>query len=77
MRRRNYAMKNRTGLCPVCGQYSFTEPHDICPVCGWEDDKVQLRDPDFAGGANEMSLNEARESYRRQQTEKAAAQDRV
>ena len=70
MRRRNYAMKKKTGLCPVCGQYSFAEPHDICPVCGWEDDKVQLRDPDFAGGANEMSLNAAREDYRRKKAEK-------
>ena len=64
MRRKNYAAKKRTGLCPVCGQYSFAEPHDICPVCGWEEDKVQLRDPDFAGGANEMSLNEARAAFR-------------
>ncbi|MBO4506417.1 MAG: hypothetical protein J5728_08340 [Lachnospiraceae bacterium] len=64
MRRRNYAVNKRIGLCPVCGQYSFTEPHDICPVCGWEDDKVQLRDPDFRGGANEMSLNEARAAFR-------------
>ena len=75
MRRRNYSVKSRPGLCPVCGQYSFTEPHDICPVCGWEDDRVQLRDPDFAGGANEMSLNEAREAYRRQQAEKTASKD--
>ncbi|MDD4807476.1 MAG: CPCC family cysteine-rich protein [Oscillospiraceae bacterium] len=36
----------------------------MCPVCGWEDDGVQLDEPDLEGGANEMSLNEAREAYR-------------
>ena len=76
MRRRNYAVNKRIGLCPVCGQYSFAEPHDICPVCGWEEDKVQLRDPDFAGGANEMSLNKAREAYRRQQAEKTDSSEK-
>ncbi len=51
-------------LCPVCGQYSFREPHDICPVCGWEQDGVQQRDPDFEGGANSMSLNQAKAAYK-------------
>ena len=48
-------------LCPVCGEYYFSEKgsYEICPVCGWEDDPVQENDPDFAGGANKMSLNEA------------------
>lgn len=49
--------------CPVCGQYTFTEPHDICPICGWEDDPVQLKDPDFTGGANKPSLNQAKEEW--------------
>lgn len=45
--------------CPACGSVVFDEPpgsFDICPVCGWEDDNVQLRWPDYAGGANERSL---------------------
>lgn len=37
--------------------------HDICHVCGWEDDGVQSVDPDFYGGANNMSLNDARKYY--------------
>ncbi|MBR2284153.1 MAG: hypothetical protein IJ874_07025 [Ruminococcus sp.] len=52
--------------CPCCGEYSLDEPpgkYDICSVCGWEDDPVQLKDPDFAGGANRLSLNEARAEY--------------
>ena len=52
-------------LCPVCGKYIFSEraSYEICPVCGWEDDPVQRKDPSFAGGANMLSLEEARRSY--------------
>lgn len=52
-------------ICPCCGQYYFTEKnaYEICPVCGWEDDPIQRREPDFAGGANTLSLNEARRKY--------------
>ena len=53
--------------CPCCGFLALTEPPPgtfaICPVCFWEDDNVQFADPDYAGGANSMSLNEARQSY--------------
>ena len=51
--------------CPVCGNYSFEEKgaYEICPICGWEDDPVQRREPDFEGGANTLSLNEARRKY--------------
>jgi len=37
--------------------------YDICPVCFWEDDNVQAEDPDYAGGANHVSLNEARRNF--------------
>ncbi|HGH4687971.1 MULTISPECIES: CPCC family cysteine-rich protein [Enterobacter] len=52
--------------CPCCGQYEFPEEgsYEICPVCNWEDDPVQAEDPDYRGGANVMSLNEAREAFR-------------
>ncbi|MBR5740635.1 MAG: hypothetical protein IKX81_04980 [Firmicutes bacterium] len=52
-------------LCPVCGRYHFEErnAYEICPVCGWEDDPVQRQDPDFEGGANELSLNQYRARY--------------
>lgn len=52
-------------LCPCCGKYAFEEKgaYEICPVCGWEDDPYQRRNPDFAGGANTLSLNEARRYY--------------
>ena len=55
--------------CPCCGYLTFLhEPdgtYEICPVCRWEDDPVQLNDPDFSGGANEPSLNQARENFRK------------
>ena len=51
--------------CPVCGEYEFEEhgSFDICEVCRWEDDPIQEKDPDYRGGANKMSLNEARDAY--------------
>lgn len=54
-------------LCPCCGHRTLSEKggYEICPVCCWEDDPVQSKDPDLAGGANKPSLNEARENYER------------
>jgi len=56
-------MKKQTlHTCPLCGSKTITEPgaYEICPVCGWEDDPVQSKDPDYAGGANTQSLAAAR-----------------
>ncbi len=53
--------------CPCCGNYTFkNEPdgsYDICPVCFWEDDIVQLEDQNYEGGANRVSLLQARNNY--------------
>lgn len=52
--------------CPCCGYLVFDEPvgsYDICPICKWEDDDVQLRFPDFAGGPNAPSLIEAQRNF--------------
>jgi hypothetical protein len=46
-------------ICPSCGFNVFQEPpgsFEICPLCDWEDDRVQLRLPGFAGGANKKNL---------------------
>lgn len=55
--------------CPCCGFHTLdTEPpgsYALCAVCFWEDDGVQFDDPDYAGGANHVSLNEARAHFRR------------
>ncbi|MDR2946885.1 MAG: hypothetical protein LBV79_09085 [Candidatus Adiutrix sp.] len=51
--------------CPCCGRPSFTEAggYEICDYCGWEDDPVQSNDPTFAGGANDLSLDDYRKEH--------------
>lgn len=58
---------NKPHPCPVCRQYEFEYSgcFDICEVCGWEDDNLQSKHPDYEGGANKMSLNQAREAYKK------------
>ena len=55
--------------CPCCGFYTYDTPpngtYDICSVCFWEDDPIQLEQEDYSGGANKVSLKQARENYRR------------
>ncbi|AEE44322.1 CPCC family cysteine-rich protein [Cellulomonas fimi] len=52
--------------CPCCGHITFGEApgsYEICAVCFWEDDAVQLRWPNYRGGANTPSLIEAQRAY--------------
>lgn len=53
--------------CECCGYYTLKEKppntYEICPVCFWEEDYVQNNDPEFSGGANDESLNQARKNY--------------
>lgn len=52
--------------CPCCGLAALREPpgsYEICPRCGWEDDGLQARRPDLEGGANRLSLDEARSNW--------------
>ncbi|MFC5904955.1 CPCC family cysteine-rich protein [Streptomyces zhihengii] len=52
--------------CVCCGHLTLSEPpgsYEICPVCFWEDDRVQLRWPDWTGGANRPSLIEAQVNF--------------
>jgi rubredoxin len=54
--------------CPCCGYLTLREAPPgtfaICPVCYWEDDDVQFKTPTYAGGANRVSLVEARKNFR-------------
>ena len=54
--------------CPCCGFYTLPERaegnYNICPVCFWEDDRIQQEDDDLEGGANKVSLKQARLNYR-------------
>jgi len=58
----------RRYACPCCGFLTLVEAptgtYDICEVCFWEDDNAQFHDPDYEGGANKVSLNQARENFR-------------
>jgi hypothetical protein len=53
--------------CPCCGYKTFKhEPdgsYDICGVCYWEDDPIQLKEPDYEGGANRVSLRQAQKNF--------------
>ena len=59
--------KYDTFPCSCCGFWTLTDPaygsYEICPVCYWEDDPVQNEDPRYEGGANGVSLINARQSY--------------
>ena len=63
--------------CPCCGFYTFDEQpngtYTICPVCFWEDDPIQLKNPLYTGGANIVSLVQARENFKKF----GACEDRV
>ena len=54
--------------CPCCGYLTYKDETAgtgyICPVCYWEDDKLQLKDSTFAGGANRVSLEQARLNFK-------------
>jgi hypothetical protein len=44
----------------------FDDPpgsYEICGICFWEDDAIQLRWPDWTGGANRPSLIESQQAY--------------
>ncbi|MEM7049124.1 MAG: CPCC family cysteine-rich protein [Acidobacteriota bacterium] len=55
--------------CPCCGFLTLVEEppgtYALCPVCFWEDDAVQFRNPEYEGGANKVSLAQARRNYAR------------
>jgi hypothetical protein len=54
-------------ICPCCDFRTLDEPPPgtfaICSICFWEDDSVQFHNPDLAGGANQVSLNQARKNF--------------
>lgn len=53
--------------CPCCGYKTFREQpngsYDICQVCFWEDDPIQLNDPNYEGGANRVSLKQGQKNF--------------
>lgn len=55
--------------CPCCEYLTFDNipdgSYDICPVCFWEDDAQQNQNPELKGGANTVSLKEAKKNFRK------------
>lgn len=55
--------------CPCCNYKTLkekpTDTFQICPVCYWEDDDVQFYDCNYEYGANDVSLNMARENFKK------------
>ncbi|GMO51053.1 MAG: hypothetical protein Pg6C_15500 [Treponemataceae bacterium] len=49
--------------CACCGNESLDagSKYDYCPLCGWQDDPIQNDEPGYRGGANLISLNEAKQ----------------
>ena len=60
-------MKTKKSTCPCCGYKTLDEQppgtYDICPICFWEDDGLQFEDPDYEGGANDVSLRTAQRNF--------------
>jgi Cysteine-rich CPCC len=54
-------------VCPCCDGRTLGEAGvwEICSACGWEDDPAQESDPNLTGGANGLSLFEARSNFSR------------
>ncbi len=49
--------------CKVCGLGCIEHDFDICEYCGWEADNLQNDDPNYSGGANDMSLNQYKQFW--------------
>lgn len=50
------------GVCACCGKEDV-EKFDVCETCDWQNDPMQNENPDYKGGANKLSLNEAKKLY--------------
>jgi len=60
-------METKKFACPCCGYKTFSQKpngsFDICKVCFWEDDPVQLENPEYEGGANKVSLRQGQKNF--------------
>ena len=55
--------RSKKRIRPCCGK-EYVDEYEICKVCMWENDPVQLVFPDKRGGANRMSLEEAKRAFK-------------
>lgn len=67
---RNIVIRPAHGVrhaCPCCGFLTLSSRgwHETCPVCYWDDDGQDDHDADVCrGGANLVSLTEARRNFK-------------
>ncbi len=63
-----FKRKKKYYQCSCCGYFTLQEKpigsYEICPVCFWEQCDLQEIDPDYVGGPNTISLNQAKENFR-------------
>ena len=56
-------------MCTCCNCFTMEHNeavyHDICPVCFWENDPIQNDNEIYVGGANDISLSEAKANYQK------------
>jgi len=53
--------------CPCCGYFTHEKGYElfeICQVCFWQYDEVAHDNPDRTIGANSVSLNQAKDTYK-------------
>lgn len=70
VRSKNMGEVAELAKCKCCGADSLPDlegpgTFEICDVCQWQDDPFQNSKPDYPGGANRMSLNQARAAFAR------------
>jgi Cysteine-rich CPCC len=53
--------------CSCCKNLTLPQAnrYEICPVCFWESDPMQNNDENYIGGANTVSLAQARLNYQK------------
>ncbi len=55
--------------CPCCGFKTLNQEDElyfeICPVCFWENDPIQNNNANYSGGANSISLFEAKKNFKK------------
>ena len=44
--------------CKICGLGNIEYDNDTCKICGWEADTIQEENPNYVGGANNMTYNQ-------------------
>ena len=63
--------------CAVCENEITLDDCYNCFVCEWDSDPAQENDPDYCGGANKCSLNEARAAWRERDKASTDVHDQV